>query len=191
MSKLSFDIEPFLCQDDPWIIEDDWHKNGPIIYDYKYRIVSMIQPKSIVEIGVRFGYSAAAMLSASPEASYCGIDADNQSHGGVKGAHLKAFDMFLRFFRDNGSIEIKNADTNTINEIPHGELIHIDGDHSYNGCAHDLRLAYNVQPKWILVDDYNHISDVRDAVINFIDKFSLSSIILPSPRGDALIQVAT
>ena len=39
-------------------------------------VAAMLQPRSIVEIGVRAGYSAAAFLSAAPDCTYLGLDAD-------------------------------------------------------------------------------------------------------------------
>ena len=45
-------------------------------YLFKHRLAQLLQPKSILELGVRYGYSAAAFLSACPMASYLGLDAE-------------------------------------------------------------------------------------------------------------------
>jgi hypothetical protein len=55
-------------------------------YKLKYSIAQAIQPKSILEIGVRYGYSARSFLEACPMAHYLGIDNDSDSFGGSKGA---------------------------------------------------------------------------------------------------------
>src|SRR5580692_7612685 len=55
-------------------------------YRMKWAIASVLQPKSILEIGVRYGYSAVAFLNASPSARYLGIDLDVAAFGGSVGA---------------------------------------------------------------------------------------------------------
>ena len=55
----------------------DWLKLNEeqyLYYESKYRIAADIKPASIVEIGVRYGYSAAAFLLACPQAKYMGFD---------------------------------------------------------------------------------------------------------------------
>src|ERR1035438_10147495 len=55
-------------------------------YRLKWAIARELQPATILEIGVRFGYSAFAFLDACPSASYFGIDADCDAYGGCRGA---------------------------------------------------------------------------------------------------------
>ncbi len=55
------------------------------IYRIKYQVARAVAPASILEIGVRAGYSAAAFLAACPRARYVGLDKDDGSHGGVAG----------------------------------------------------------------------------------------------------------
>ncbi|HEY0983386.1 MAG TPA: hypothetical protein VGE80_14745, partial [Schlesneria sp.] len=55
-------------------------------YETKYAIARLLQPQRIFEIGVRTGYSALAFLRAVPTARYLGIDANRNSHGGMRGA---------------------------------------------------------------------------------------------------------
>src|SRR5215469_18824935 len=55
-------------------------------YRMKWAIARVLQPRSILEIGVRFGYSALAFLNASPSARYLGIDLDLPTFGGSVGA---------------------------------------------------------------------------------------------------------
>ena len=51
-------------------------------YKIKYDIAKEADPKRIVEIGVRAGYSAFFFLQACPNAKYFGFDANNGTHGG-------------------------------------------------------------------------------------------------------------
>src|ERR1700736_2008544 len=55
-------------------------------YRLKWAIARVLQPESILEIGVRYGYSALAFLSASPSARYVCVDLDLPTFGGSVGA---------------------------------------------------------------------------------------------------------
>ena len=55
-------------------------------YETKFALATLLQPKTIFEIGVRAGYSAFAFLHAIPAASYLGIDAN-----GDQGGHAHLF----------------------------------------------------------------------------------------------------
>jgi hypothetical protein len=46
------------------------------------------------------------------------------------------------------------------------DLIHIDGDHAFEGKLQDLMLCYCLSPAYMMLDDYNNKSepDVRRAV---------------------------
>ena len=102
-------------------------------YRVKWATARALQPKRILEIGVRFGYSAAAFLDACPDAAYLGIDDDSDKSGGQKGAIL--------------------CDSQQFEEFPRGpyDLIHIDGQQDGAGLIADLRKALR-QARRILVD---------------------------------------
>ncbi len=68
------------------------------------------------------------------------------------------------------------------------DLVHVDGDHSYNGCLHDLRLAAEIG-RWVLVDDLDWQIPVRAAVTAFLEETRYRAIELPTVRGDMLIEV--
>ena len=55
-------------------------------YRLKRAIANVLRPGSILEIGVRYGYSAMAFLDGSPGSRYLGIDLDADTFGGSKGA---------------------------------------------------------------------------------------------------------
>ena len=83
-----FDITPFLQPGDPWVVTQD-PETVRRIYREKYHVAAMLQPRTLLEFGVRAGYSAAAFLSAAPECSYIGFDMDQEVYGGWFGAWIR------------------------------------------------------------------------------------------------------
>ncbi len=183
-----FDIAPYLWPDDPWLrIEPPG--NVRACYAFKHTVGLLLQPRRILEIGVRAGYAAAAFLAACPQASYYGVDADNAQHGGVPGAVGWARAMLARHFPGR-SLRI-DAPLDTRQQDPAGsgyDLAHVDGDHSFAGCLRDLELAERLGCQWILVDDVDYLPPVRQAVELFLGRTGHRHLFLPSFRGDCLIR---
>ncbi len=185
---LDFDITSFLNPVDPWpTIESLDNIVG--CYRFKSAVSAVLRPASILEMGVRYGYSAAAFLAASPNASFYGVDADNGLHGGVEGAMAYASTMLTSRFPGR-NIKLKKLDTQEADPDGSGyELIHVDADHSYAGCLNDLWIAARLGTGWILVDDISHLASVAKAVRDFLVRSSLPHVYFPSLRGDCLIQL--
>lgn len=156
VSEMTFDwpaLEAAWMPDDPWQPDPE----TPRYYGVKYDIAYKLQPISILEIGVRAGYSALAFLMACPQAEYRGLDAYNGDWGGVDGSREHAAKILNRY-----RVWLQTVDTQTITDpIPGYEFWHIDGDHSFRGTLRDLRLAGDSGARWILLDDYDFISDVQ------------------------------
>ncbi len=181
-----FDLRPFRHAGDP-IPQASTARN----YEEKFMVASLLRPGAILEIGVRYGYSAAAFLSGSPRATYYGIDACTVASGGVTDSLGVARAMLGRNFL--GRVTLAQADSQLLAELPPPPpggwaLIHVDGDHSYEGCAHDLRLAAAAGPRWILVDDITLIPDVRRATEDWLSESGWHGVFLPTYRGDMLCQ---
>jgi Methyltransferase domain/Glycosyltransferase family 9 (heptosyltransferase) len=172
--------------------ERDWPRNVywfPI-YSTLFRVVRDLQPKSIVEIGVRAGYSAWTMLRACPQASVYGIDFDGDERevdasGGFKGACRYA----MRLLKDE-KFELLIADSHTLDKVPECDLLYVDGDHSSSGAYQDLLLAEKSNAKIILVDDYTHIPGIRDACTVFMRaRPHLKGRFISSTTGLYLIEI--
>lgn len=164
-------------------------------YQAKYEIARRLSPQRIAEIGVRYGYSAWAMLCAAPTAEYTGFDAQAGTHGGVKG--VNTFDYvggLLGMDYPEATIELRRLDTQRLDSLGGPfDLIHVDGDHSERGCRHDLNLAWSALAPGgaILVDDYDYIAGVRRAVKKFCIDNPASGrlgLYIPTLRGDYLIR---
>jgi len=129
----------------------------------KYEIAKDVNPDIIVEIGVRAGYSAWALLQANPKAKYYGFDANNNTHGGMGGPWSPVAEKMLK----SRGYKVKiyhNFDSQINKKLPirpnkkHTVLYHIDGEHSFKGVQNDLNLCFaNAHPGcYVLVDDYNN-----------------------------------
>lgn len=122
---------------------------------FKYAVAEVLQPKSIVEIGVRGGVSALAFLHAVPTAVYFGIDSDLD--GKLDGVNYVAETMKW-LYKLGYNFGIDYTDSQTLPKIPRADLVHIDGCHSKECTAHDVKLAFQSGADWILVDDSNEES---------------------------------
>lgn len=163
---------------------DDWLP----YYRMKHAICKTLNPSSILEIGVRYGYGAITFLHAAPNARYLGIDNDTSTFGGSMGAISWAQKITHGY--DAGFII---ADSQVMPAFPgdHWDLIHIDGQQDGDGTFHDLELAL---PKatWILVDGYFWTSENMLSSTYFMNKYSHFieyAIIIPGYAGDLLIKV--
>lgn len=182
--KTSFDFRKYTCREDELsYLFEEWID----YYKMKYAIAKALQPKSILEIGVRYGYSAIAFLEASENGTYLGIDNNSNTFGGKEGA----IDWAKKITEDFDA-EFLLADTQSMTSFP-GEfydLIHIDGQQDGDGTFHDLELALE-KGKWILVDGYFWSNENLLSSTHFIKKykdFIECAIILPSYAGELLLK---
>jgi len=164
-------------------------------YRLKWAIVRVLQPRRILEIGVRFGYSAAAFLDACPGAAYLGIDNDSDTFGGQKGAI-----RWARHITQGTHAEYLIADSQQLPELPGGpyDLIHVDGQHDEDGSIRDLEKALQ-KGKHILVDGYLwgrdrffHVSEFlcreRDLIESYLAIPGYSGELLIKPQPTAQMQ---
>ena len=166
----------------------------------KYLLGRKYQPSRIVEIGVRYGYSAAAWLLACPTAAYLGFDivcSGRGTHGGVGGgANTFAYvrEMLARVI-PGARVKLIHANSQQMHDFPPADFYHIDGDHTAKGCLADLGKALLAcEPGGVIVvDDYDHLDPVRSACDQFAAQHATSIARagrFPSWRGEFVIEKA-
>lgn len=118
---------------------------------FKREVAKVLQPKTIVEIGVGIGISALAFLDGCPKAKYLGIDNDVEEKRDFP-VQPTGFVTSLLYHKgyDFGIVQ---RDSHTLEAFPDADLIHVDGAHDYYSAIQDVILAWRTKSPWILVDD--------------------------------------
>jgi len=160
----------------------------------KYSICSLIKPKKICEIGVRFGYSAYAFCLSKPHL-YHGYDKPDLEGGAFVSGDPHEY---CRSIISDLVEEVKITNINTKDLKPDMmdkyDFIHVDAGHTYEDAIRDLNIAINVAlpGAYILIDDYRTNVEVARATEEFIkknqDKIE-SKMYLMSLKGERLIKL--
>lgn len=206
--------ERIATRNSPWCFEHpDWYRH----YRGKHDLALALRPASILEIGVRYGYSAHAFLSAVPGASYVGIDSNDPAHNAMGEPTLGwALAMLNAVLDRTGTtdgqegppdvtlhvVNTREKDLRRLFEIvdkgsifrkpgppayAQFDLVHIDADHSYHGALDDMTKAWDVCGRAMLVDDYAACASVHDAVDAFVRQAGATMLASPSKLGEALV----
>lgn len=143
------------------------------IYNAIWAVAVRHEPKSIFEIGVRGGYSAYALIIGSGAKSYIGCDVDDRKHYG--GPWLWWAEKVLKELHKTHGVdwELLFKDSQAMTELPGTfDLIHVDGDHTFEGCLHDMELCWPaVNPGGVMVvDDSTYLPGPIRAVHDFTAK---------------------
>lgn len=156
-------------------------------YPLYYEVGAALKPKSILEIGVRFGYSLASLSSgAGITSDVFGIDFESYELNSISIAtdSLKSLGITANIiYGDSHVFDVEKSFGRK-----YFDLVHIDGDHSTNGALIDIA-KFSKYTNKILVDD---VSDARvwHAVAAFVaskdDPISVSYI--NSGTGFVLIE---
>lgn len=156
-------------------------------YRMKYAIAKLIQPESILEIGVRYGYSAITFLKASENARYLGIENDSGTLAGDKrGIH------WAKRITKNYISDFLSADIQLIKTLPGDfyDLIHIDVQYDGDRIFHALELALE-KGRWILIDGYFSSNENLLSATHFLNKyrdFIEFTLTIPSCAGGLIIK---
>lgn len=152
-------------------------------YHHYFDQIKKFNVKSVVEIGVRAGYSAYAMLSANPTMKYVGYDIDSDNEYGFHSGAFQFASAMLKSEFPKADLQFFVQDSQKLTKIPGNfDLAHVDGDHSFGGCTHDLWICSKAA-KILLVDDYDFVPEVRDAVDRFVEAHRFKHEYIKNFRG--------
>ena len=197
-------------------LQEDYIDSGTC-YEYYYAFGAYYKPKSILEIGVLYGYSAASLILGAHQniELFDGWDidfyfkdnfktdpfGDPQYYQGEiefsdwssnKIAYFKLHELL------NEKIPNHKIDTNIITKNSqlvnyihkHYDMIHIDGGHLEHEKLHDLKLTLG-RCGVVIVDDYDFIDAVKEVTDKFVDDHSnyiLNTNHVKSFRGTLIIE---
>lgn len=163
-------------------------------YEWKYAIASYAAISSVIEIGVRFGYSLCAFLAGAtgrPPLQAHGIDNGSYEPGWKPIAHAAVLN--LADYTGRGvKLTLQETDSEKLAALPSGfDLVHIDGPHYYRETYRLLELAKAADCRVIVVDDLTSCPDDCKAVRDFTVAHKLTYTHIDSHRGDAVIFLRT
>ena len=153
--------------------DDRWFVDAHDTYTW-YRAVAMkLQPRRIAELGVRYGYSAIALIRGARPESFVGID--GEADGVVSNSTAlqnitdsrNTTDVTRLTHVTIHTFNTRNQFRAIVGAIGECDMIHVDADHSREGILRELDIARRVcRTGAILVDDCDvpHILDATQAL---------------------------
>lgn len=145
------------------------HRQLPLLYPVRERLIRRLRPRpqSVFEFGTLLGWFLVTAISAAPTIRRVGwVDYERDLPGSNSLAAVNVRSLGRDLDLDYGS------DRRAALRFGQADLVQVDGDHSYDGCLHDLLIAHTaLHPRWILVDDWtapNHQKDVQEATRDFV-----------------------
>lgn len=153
----------------------DWFQ-APACYPRYAEMAEGLKPRSILEIGTLLGFGLVSFLSGHPEVEEI-VGVDNESY--IRDSRRLCDENIASVFP-----HVRRRFVRTLEEARGSyDLIHVDGDHTFNGALHDMAFAWGLGPRYMLVDDFDAIPEVQQAVYTFSKHQGMRFAALPSFRG--------
>ena len=118
-------------------------------------VAGEIKPRSYLEVGVREGHSLAAVLRASDPERLVLCDTWGNRHGGTGRGNHDHIERLLDVLGFTGEVEWHDTVSSMMWASMPGacDLVHIDGDHSYEGALFDIRKGWMATGRAMVVHD--------------------------------------
>lgn len=175
-ATLPYDPVPFLASNEkfrhPFMLLPEFRVSYAC---FKWAVAHVVQPKTIVEIGIGSGIAAHAFLNAAPDAHYTGVD----NNFDTKLDCFPYSDFVIDSLRTLGyDASFRYGDSTRMRAIPYADLAHLDGHHTVHGAYCEASLALEAGARWILVDDSKDAlvaKGTMDAIHDFGDRVEWES----------------
>jgi len=146
-----FDVLPkdFFVEKD---LSADYLQPNVSNYEVYYGIAKHYKPTTLLEIGVRFGYSFASMIKGAEDSIELAHGFDNNEY--EENSLAVAWARLGGVIPESVDFQLFNINSQCISNLDRSyDLISIDGDHWYDSKLHDLTLTLD-KCKVVVVDDY-------------------------------------
>jgi hypothetical protein len=166
-------------------------------YPYYEAVARILEPKCLLEIGSLLGFSLIAMLKGAKSLEEV-VWGDNESDIGLSSQlcyenvqfYLDVYErinrqVLLRNFKDRDDL----LQLQLMNKV---DLIHIDGDRSFEDNLQDLKFCYGLSPAYMMLDDYHNKSapEVRRAVDYWAASMQLEFFVIDTYYGLAFFDLS-
>jgi len=155
-------------------------------FEWYWALGKVINPKSFMEIGVRFGFSFLPTIQTATNLEYA-LGWDLETYGN----NTIAKDNISKYYTGNAKWEIQHIDSQEQTALPQFfDLVSIDGCHDYDCKIHDLKMSMD-NCRYVIIDDYDYHTDVRRSVSQFMRDYSNRiewALYIPTFRGSQLIK---
>lgn len=155
-------------------------------FEWYWALGKALQPKTFMEIGVRFGFSFLPLIQSAPTLEYAlGWDLETYGNNSI------AIENIGQYYTGSAKWEVLHMDSQQQQTLPgFFDLVSIDGCHDYECKIHDLRLCIG-NCHYVILDDYDYHSEVRRSTDFFLEEYKEHiewHEYIPTFRGSKLIK---
>jgi len=137
-----------------------------------HKILSMFgqEASTYLEVGVQDGNSVVAAIFKNLNLALTMCDTWGPHHGGTdRKSHLYVEERLNQLGHRGSRVYLDGDSHELIPKLVQGfDLVHIDADHSFEGCKADLRNCWPLTKKWLVIHDVI-FQEVRDALFQFLE----------------------
>ena len=177
---------------DPGVVPASVEEN---YYQFYFSVGWALQPETYLEIGTRFGYSMIAVARGASGLSRivsCDLQSYDNPHGlpsqqiAEKNLRSAGYTRDATFLADDSRRLLSHIAGETF------DLIHVDGDHSFDGACHDIRMCFDLLKPGgtMLIDDVDQ-PEVLAAVDRCVEDLGVAERdrgFVPTKHGLSMIR---
>lgn len=151
--------------------------DAPRHYPWYARVFRALSPRAVYEVGTYYGYSLAVAAAVLPDLKRVEWTDDESYEAGT---NAKAAENVRAARERAGYPPLATDYARGYPPDAHGkfDLVHVDGDHSYEGAARDLRFAAGVRPLVVIGHDYDLEDGVWRAVRDYCTEHQVPHLVL-------------